>query len=78
MRLKSRAGHRNDNSGQDGKQDGKKKQKSKGFHEAISDMRSQAQEAELTRRRAASDAAAKAAEDEVARMTYGPAYRDGE
>lgn len=74
MRLKSRAGHRNDNSGQDGK----KKQKSKGFHEAISDMRNEALEAELARRKAVSDEKHRAAEEEVARMTFGPAYRDGE
>lgn len=73
MRLKSRAGHRNDSSSQDGK----KKQKSKGFHEAISEIRNEAAEAEMARRKALSDEKARAAEEEVARMTYGPSYRDG-
>jgi len=72
MSLKSRASHRNDNHGRDGK----KRQKTKGFHEAISEMRSAAVEAEMARRKALSDEKARAAEEEVARMTFGPSYRD--
>ncbi len=73
MRLKNCAGRHNENPSQE-----KKKQKAKGFHEAVSEIRKERQEAEMERRKALRAAEAKVAEDEVARMTFGPSYSQSE
>lgn len=70
MRLKNCSGRHNENPAPKGQK--------KDFHEGISDIRKAQQEAEMERRKKVREAEAKKAEDEVARMTFGPTYQPGE
>ena len=75
MRAKNRApGHVND----DSNKEGRKKPKVKGYHEALAAMRNEIVAAEMAKRRAVLDAEKREAEEEVARMTYGPAYKSAD